>query len=72
MRVVGYINLVVQFFFIRICVAIDRDTNELKELAILCFPFPLTGWFSNYRSIGKLRYYKTRFKAPKWLTKELL
>lgn len=71
MRVVGYINIVVQFLFIRLSVAVDKETREVKELAILGFPLPFTGWWSDYKFLGKSKRVHLPIKAPKWLLKTI-
>lgn len=46
------INIFLQFLFVRLA-AFDTEDGQTKYM-IVGFTWPLTGWFSDYKHIGKL------------------
>lgn len=52
------INYILQFLFIRIYKSIDAETKKVLGYGVLYWVYPLTGWSTKYKTIGKMKFTK--------------
>ena len=70
MTLLGYMNYIVQFLFIRIYASYDangetdRKKWTIKGYGVLYWVVPFTGWFNSYIVLGKkINYSKLIYKV---------
>ncbi len=48
-----YLNFfILQWLFIRLGIILNNDNTTISKFSIIKYPYPLTGWWSNYKWIG--------------------